>query len=176
MLSWMFEHDYLDTYCFECLICMCFVFRPVQRNGACFTWKGALEIHSLLLLLNTPSLSPLTPESKPLTSNSSSQRHPHDRGQGGGCSQHAQSHSGRFIVQEVAHGPHVAQQHTQVHGMAARQEQRLRFQKPCRMVSILLSIFQYSGQDFRFRYNLGLNLEPLMSFYLLQSSNSAVYQ
>ena len=29
MLSWMFQHDYLGTYCFECLIkviCMCFVF------------------------------------------------------------------------------------------------------------------------------------------------------
>ena len=26
MLSWMFQHDYLDTYCFECLIRMCFVF------------------------------------------------------------------------------------------------------------------------------------------------------
>ena len=26
MLSWMFQHDYLDTYCFECLLCMCFVF------------------------------------------------------------------------------------------------------------------------------------------------------
>ena len=26
LLSWMFQHDYLDTYCFECLICMCFVF------------------------------------------------------------------------------------------------------------------------------------------------------
>ena len=26
MLSWMFQHAYLDTYCFECLICMCFVF------------------------------------------------------------------------------------------------------------------------------------------------------
>ena len=26
MLSWMFQHDYLDTYCFECLISMCFVF------------------------------------------------------------------------------------------------------------------------------------------------------
>ena len=26
MLSWMFQHDYLDTYCFECRICMCFVF------------------------------------------------------------------------------------------------------------------------------------------------------
>ena len=26
MLSWMFQHGYLDTYCFECLICMCFVF------------------------------------------------------------------------------------------------------------------------------------------------------
>ena len=26
MLSWMFQHDYLDTSCFECLICMCFVF------------------------------------------------------------------------------------------------------------------------------------------------------
>ena len=26
MLSWMFQHNYLGTYCFECLICMCFVF------------------------------------------------------------------------------------------------------------------------------------------------------
>ena len=26
MLSWMFQHDYLDTYCLECLIYMCFVF------------------------------------------------------------------------------------------------------------------------------------------------------
>ena len=26
MLSWMFQHDYLDTCCFECLICMCFLF------------------------------------------------------------------------------------------------------------------------------------------------------
>ena len=25
MLSWMFQHDYLDT-CFECLFCMSFVF------------------------------------------------------------------------------------------------------------------------------------------------------
>ena len=32
MLSWLFQHDYLDTYCFECLICMCFVFAPVQCN------------------------------------------------------------------------------------------------------------------------------------------------
>ena len=26
MLNWMVQHDYLDTYCFECLICMRFVF------------------------------------------------------------------------------------------------------------------------------------------------------
>ena len=26
MLSWMFQHDYLDTCCFECFIRMCFVF------------------------------------------------------------------------------------------------------------------------------------------------------
>ena len=26
MLSWMFQNNYLDTCCFECLICMCFVF------------------------------------------------------------------------------------------------------------------------------------------------------
>ena len=35
MLSWMFQHDYLDTYCFECLISMCFVFfvfAPIQRK------------------------------------------------------------------------------------------------------------------------------------------------
>ena len=28
-----------------------FVFAPVQRSSACFMWKGALEIRSLLLLL-----------------------------------------------------------------------------------------------------------------------------
>ena len=26
VFNWMFQHDYLDTCCFECLICMCFVF------------------------------------------------------------------------------------------------------------------------------------------------------
>ena len=26
LLSWMFEHGCLDTCCFGCLICMCFVF------------------------------------------------------------------------------------------------------------------------------------------------------
>ena len=26
MLTWMFQHDYLDTYSFEYLIYMCFVF------------------------------------------------------------------------------------------------------------------------------------------------------
>ena len=26
LLSWMFEHDCLDSCCFGCLICMCFVF------------------------------------------------------------------------------------------------------------------------------------------------------
>ena len=26
LLSWMFEHDCLNTCCFGCLICMCFVF------------------------------------------------------------------------------------------------------------------------------------------------------
>ena len=26
MLSWLFQRDYLDNYCFECLICMCFLF------------------------------------------------------------------------------------------------------------------------------------------------------
>ena len=28
-----------------------FIFAPVQRNSACFTWKSALEIRSLLLSL-----------------------------------------------------------------------------------------------------------------------------
>ena len=36
MLSWIFQHDYLDTYSLECLIIMLvfciFVFAPVQRN------------------------------------------------------------------------------------------------------------------------------------------------
>ena len=26
IISLMFQHDYSDTYCFECLTCMCFVF------------------------------------------------------------------------------------------------------------------------------------------------------
>ena len=26
LLSWMFEHDCLDTQCFGCHVCMCFVF------------------------------------------------------------------------------------------------------------------------------------------------------
>ena len=26
MLSCMFQHEFLDTYCFECLICMCLYF------------------------------------------------------------------------------------------------------------------------------------------------------
>ena len=26
LFSWMFQHDCLDTCCFECLMCMCFVF------------------------------------------------------------------------------------------------------------------------------------------------------
>ena len=49
LFSWMFEHDCLDTCCFGYLICMCciFVFAPAQRNWACSTWKGALEIRSL---------------------------------------------------------------------------------------------------------------------------------
>ena len=34
MLSWMFQHDYLDTYCFECLICMCSVFLYLHMFSA----------------------------------------------------------------------------------------------------------------------------------------------
>ena len=34
MLSWMFQHDYLDTCCFECLICMCFVFSYLHLFSA----------------------------------------------------------------------------------------------------------------------------------------------
>ena len=34
MLSSMLQHDYLDTYCFECLICMCFVFLYLQLFSA----------------------------------------------------------------------------------------------------------------------------------------------
>ena len=50
------EHDCLDTCCFGCFIFMSciFVFAPVQRNCACFTRKGALEIRFLLLLSASP--------------------------------------------------------------------------------------------------------------------------
>ena len=52
LLSWMFEHDCLDTYCFGCLICMfcIFVFALIQGKWTCFTQYGTLEIHSLLLI------------------------------------------------------------------------------------------------------------------------------
>ena len=32
LFSWMVEYDCLDTCCFGCLMCMRFVFAPVQRN------------------------------------------------------------------------------------------------------------------------------------------------
>ena len=54
LFNWMFQHDCLDTYCFGVSYIHAFsifVFAPVQRNWACFTWKSALEIRSLLLLL-----------------------------------------------------------------------------------------------------------------------------
>ena len=54
LLNWMFQHDCLDTYCFWVSYMHAFsifVFAPVQRNWACFTWKSTLEIRSLLLLL-----------------------------------------------------------------------------------------------------------------------------
>ena len=34
MLSWMFQHDYLDTCCFECLLCTHFVFLNLQLFSA----------------------------------------------------------------------------------------------------------------------------------------------
>ena len=51
LISWMFQHHCLDTCCFWESYTFCvFVFAPVQRNWACFTWKGTLEIRSLLLV------------------------------------------------------------------------------------------------------------------------------
>ena len=50
----MFQHDCLDTYCFWVSYMHAFsifVFAPAQHNWACFTWKSALEIRSLSLLL-----------------------------------------------------------------------------------------------------------------------------
>ena len=52
----MFKHESLDTCCFECLIYMCFVFLylplfSANEHVSRFTWKGALEIHSLSSLL-----------------------------------------------------------------------------------------------------------------------------
>ena len=34
MFSWMFQHDYLDTCSFECLICMCFEFLYLHMFSA----------------------------------------------------------------------------------------------------------------------------------------------
>ena len=34
LLSWMFEHDCLNTCCFVCLICMCFIFLYLHLLGA----------------------------------------------------------------------------------------------------------------------------------------------
>ena len=53
LLTWMFEHDCLDTYAVLGVLYACvlyFVFVLVQGNWACFTWKGALEMQSFLLL------------------------------------------------------------------------------------------------------------------------------
>ena len=52
------QHTTIVLYACVCLICMVsymhvfciFVFAPVQLIWACFTWNGALEIRSLLLL------------------------------------------------------------------------------------------------------------------------------
>ena len=54
MLNWMFQHDCMNTYCFWVSYMHAFsifVLAPVQRHWACFTWKSALEIPSLLFLL-----------------------------------------------------------------------------------------------------------------------------
>ena len=34
MLNCMFQHDYLDTCCFECLRCMCYVFLSLHLFNA----------------------------------------------------------------------------------------------------------------------------------------------
>ena len=63
MLNWLFHHDCLDTNCFWVSYkhaFSIFVFAPVQHNWACFTWKSALEICSLLLLLLLISLRSVT--------------------------------------------------------------------------------------------------------------------
>ena len=54
MLNWLFQHDRFDIYCFWVSYTHAFsifVFAPVQRSWACFTWKSALEIRSLLLTI-----------------------------------------------------------------------------------------------------------------------------
>ena len=66
MIVWTptaFECLLCMRFCFFFVFCFClfvfvcfFVFAPVQRNWACFTWKGALEIRSLLLLLKCVSM------------------------------------------------------------------------------------------------------------------------
>ena len=56
LLNWMFQRDCLDTYCFwVSYMHAVSIFAPVQRDWACFTWKSALEIRSLLLLLSLSS-------------------------------------------------------------------------------------------------------------------------
>ena len=72
MLSWMFQHDYLDTYCFECLICMCFVFlylhlfsaiehvshgKALEKYAHCYYYFVLLFVSSLCICLLVYSFS-----------------------------------------------------------------------------------------------------------------------
>ena len=52
LLSWIFEHDCVDTLYWVSFVFHIYVFALVQRSWACFTWKGTVEIQSLLLLFN----------------------------------------------------------------------------------------------------------------------------
>ena len=65
--------SYMNVFCI-------FVFEPVQFNWACFTWKGALEIHSLLLYV----CACMCMQSKPTCK------------YGAGCYQKAQTHLNKF--------------------------------------------------------------------------------
>ena len=56
MLSWVFQHDYLDTCCFECLICMCFIvlyFAPVSAQLSMFHMERRSRNTLIIIIIIT---------------------------------------------------------------------------------------------------------------------------
>ena len=51
MLSWMFQNDYLDTGCFECLVCMGFVFLYLHLFSAIEHFSHGKELTIIIIII-----------------------------------------------------------------------------------------------------------------------------